>query len=352
MTVRIGILGAARIAPKAVLEPARRVPGAEVVAVAARDPQRAARFARRYAIPHVHPDYTQLIADPAVNVVYNALPNHLHGAWTIAALHAGKHVLCEKPLAANYTEAQQIAQAAYTTNRLVMEAFHYRYHPAFLRILQLVAGGELGPLRHLEAHFCVPLVRLGDIRYRFDLAGGATMDLGCYAVHMLRTVAGREPDVLQARARRLWRPLDTRVDRRMDAELAFPAAESGHAPISAQLSASLLSSTPLRVQLIVTGENGEARLWNPVLPHKFHRVRVRRGTHWQTEHFGHTTTYIYQMQALIEAIATGQPPPTDVLDGLANMRVLDDIYRRAGLPLRQPASLSAAAPGSTVGAAQ
>lgn len=335
MAIRIGVLGAARISPKAVVFPAQKIPEIEIAAVAARSVERAEQFAHRHNIPTVHTGYDDLINDPTLDVIYNPLPNHLHGAWTVAALRAGKHVLCEKPFAANAEEAQAIAKTAAETGRVVMEAFHYRYHPVFIRALEIIAQGELGPLQRLEADFCTPLLRPRDIRYRYDLAGGALMDLGCYTVHMLRTLAGDEPTVVDARAR-CFTPS---VDRRMDAELVFNASPHSRAgaTVTARTSCSLFSSTLLRVMLVAQCEHGELRLLNPVLPHLFHRLRVRVGSEWRTERFSGPTTYAHQMRVFVQALQTGTPPPTDAHDGTANMRVLDAIYRRAGLPLRRPA---------------
>jgi predicted dehydrogenase len=329
--LRFGILGAARIVPNALIKPARAMPEIEIAAIAARDPQRAQRFAQQHAIPVVHSSYAALIADPSLDAIYNPLPNHLHAQWTIAALQAGKHVLCEKPFAANAHEAAAMVAAAQACGKILMEAFHYRYHPAFLRMQELVAGGELGKLQHLEVHFCTPLLRLNDIRYRFELAGGATMDLGCYCIHMLRTLAAAEPVVLAAQARTL-RP---HVDRRMDADLIFPA--SPHNPttaVTARFVCSFFSSTLLRIILVARCEQGEARLLNPVLPQLFHRLRVRRGKHWQSEHFPGEASYTYQLRAFLKSVQTGQPPLTDAADGLANMRTIDAVYRATGLPLR------------------
>src|SRR2546422_5295627 len=129
--LRFGILGAARIAPMALVRPAQRVPEASVLAVAARDPERARRFAARHGIPRVHPSYDALLADPEIDAIYNPLPNALHAPWTIRALAAGKHVLCEKPFAANAAEAGGMARAAERSGRGLMEAFHSRYHPPF-----------------------------------------------------------------------------------------------------------------------------------------------------------------------------------------------------------------------------
>jgi predicted dehydrogenase len=250
-----------------------------------------------------------------------------------------------------------------------MEAFHYRYHPVFLRALDIVASGELGPLRNLEAHFCTPFLRPGDIRYRYDLAGGATMDLGCYAVHMLRALADAEPIVIHAEAR----CMSPNLDRRMDADLIFhdlPHARPGFS-VRAHLVCSFFSSTPLRMILTAHGERGELRLLNPILPHfslptargllshlfravgrrskseapwgpQLHRLRVRTGSTWRTERYPGASTYTYQLQAFVRAIEDNQAPVTDAQDGLANMHVLDAIYARAGLALRQPAPLRAA----------
>ena len=147
--LRIGTLGAARITPAALCKPAARLPGAEVVAVAARDEGRAQKFAAKHGIATVHGSYEALLADRNVEAVYNPLPNGLHGKWTLAALAAGKHVLCEKPFTANAEEAEQVAAAASASGLVVMEAFHYRYHPLVTRLLEIVRD-ELGPIRRVE----------------------------------------------------------------------------------------------------------------------------------------------------------------------------------------------------------
>ncbi len=199
-TVRIGVLGAARIAPAALIRPARVLDGVQVAAIAARDRNRAGTFAAKHGIATVHDSYDALLADPAIDAIYNPLPNGLHGRWTIAALRAGKHVLCEKPFTANADEAESVAEVARATGPVVMEAFHYRYHGLTARMLDILASGELGDVRHLDTWLCFPLP-VADIRWQLDLAGGALMDAGCYAVHLLRTLAGAEPVVRSAQAK-------------------------------------------------------------------------------------------------------------------------------------------------------
>ena len=182
----------------ALIRPARSVAEVTVAAVAARDRSRAETFAARHGIPTVHRGYAEVIADPTLDAVYVPLPNALHAEWTLAALAAGKHVLCEKPMTANADEAQKVAAAAETSGLVVMEAFHYRHHPLMTRALELV--GEIGPVRHVETRLCFPLPKFNDIRYDHALAGGAMMDAGCYAVHALRTLGGAEPTVVSATA--------------------------------------------------------------------------------------------------------------------------------------------------------
>ena len=139
--MQIGVLGAARIAPRALIKPAKANPDVVVAAVAARDVSRARAFAAKHGIARVHDSYEALLADPHLDAIYNPLPNGLHGKWTRAALAAGKHVLCEKPFTANAAEAREIAGVAAQSDRVVMEAFHYRYHPMALRIEEIIASG-------------------------------------------------------------------------------------------------------------------------------------------------------------------------------------------------------------------
>jgi predicted dehydrogenase len=322
--LKIGILGAARIVPMAIIRPARVVPEVSVVAIAARNPARARAFAQRHRIPRVHDTYAALIQDPELDAVYIPLPNSLHAEWSIRALRAGKHVLCEKPMASNAEEARQMAAAASESGRVLVEAFHYRYHPLALRMKEIVDSGELGTIRHLEAHFCVPLLFPGNIRYRFDLAGGATMDLGCYAVNVLRYLAGAEPEVTAASARLA----SAQVDRFMRAELRFPDGRTG------QIVCSLFSRILIRSRVVVRGDQGELRVTGPFHPQLFHRFEVRAGRSLRSERFPGEGTFIHQLRALVKAVYGRATVATDAMDAIANMRVIDAIYAKAGLRRR------------------
>jgi predicted dehydrogenase len=324
--LRIGILGAARIAPLALVNPAKGNAEVVVAAVAARDASRAQAFAAKHDIARVHQNYETLIADPDLDAVYIPLPNGWHGRWTRAAVAAGKHVLCEKPFTANAAEAREIAELGAKSDRVVMEAFHYRYHPLSLRVEQIIASGELGKLERVEAALCFPLPKFSDIRYNYSLAGGATMDAGCYAVHMVRTFGGSTPEVVSAQAKLR----DSQIDRAMTAELRFAAGHTGRARCS------MWSSRLLQINAHVVGDQGELRVLNPVTPQFFHRLSVRSAGGKRVERFPRRASYAYQLDAFVGAVLRGETVKTTPEDAIENMTVIDSIYRAAGLPLREP----------------
>jgi predicted dehydrogenase len=322
--VRIGVLGAARIAPAAIVKPARASNEAELVGIAARDRSRADAFAMKHGVPRVFGSYADLLADPDVDAIYNPLPNGLHAEWTIAALEAGKHVLCEKPFTNNAQEAEAVAAVADRTGLVVMEAFHYRYHPLADRMRALVEDGELGTLEHVETALCFPLPRFSDIRYQYDLGGGATMDVGTYTVHLARLLGLEEPTVTMARAK-LRSP---GVDRAMTAELAFPSGHTG------RITCSMWSSDILKTVVKARGSRGELHVINPTNPHVWHRMRVKVDGVSRTERFSRRPTYEYQLDAFTAAVLRGEPTHTPPSDSIANMRVLDAIYVAAGMQPR------------------
>ena len=323
--LRIGTLGAARITPMALIRPARHTARVSVTAVAARDRGRAEKFARKHGIEKVHEDYASLLADPAIDAVYNPLPNNLHAEWTLRALDAGKHVLCEKPFTSNALEAERVHRAAEHSDRIVMEAFHYRYHPLAQRLRDLVASGELGKPRFIETWMCIPLPLPGDIRYRLDLAGGATMDTGCYAIHLARTIAGEEPIVVSARAKLA----SERVDRAMEADVRFPSGAEG------RIHCSLWSWKIGKIAAVVKLDGGEIRALNPILPQFFHGLKWRKdGGPWTKEKFPKKPTYEYQLEAFRDAVIDGEPFITTTAEAVKNMKVVDAVYQAAGLEPR------------------
>ena len=166
--IRFGVLGAARIVPNALIAPCAEEPRAAIHCIAARDPSRAEQFAKAHSIPVVHSSYFEVIDDPTIDALYNPLPISLHHRWTLEALAAGKHVLCEKSFSANAREAEEMARAATESGRVLMDAFHYRYHPAFRRAREIVAAGRLGRVESVEACFHVPITDPADIRLNYE----------------------------------------------------------------------------------------------------------------------------------------------------------------------------------------
>ena len=326
MTLRIGVLGAARITPSAVLRPARSVAEVEVTAIAARDPDKARKFAAKHGIPKVHASYDALLADPDIDAIYNPLPNGLHGRWTIASVQAGKHVLCEKPFTANADEARAVAEVVRPTDRVVMEAFHYRYHPFTDRVVEVIGSGEIGEVRHIETWMCIPLPLLRDIRWQLPLAGGSLMDVGCYALHQLRTYAGAEPEITSATAK-LLKP---GIDRWVRADARFADGRTGRITV-AMLSARLLS-----LGARIDGTEGTVTVRNPTAPQLLGKLTVNAGGTKRSERATKEATYLHQLRAFAGAVLRGEPFPTTVEDAIANMAAIDACYRAAGLEPRTP----------------
>jgi predicted dehydrogenase len=325
--VRVGLLGAARITVPALVEPAREG-GVRLVAIAARDRVRAEAFASLHAVDTVLDRYADVIGCAEVEAVYNALPNGWHGPWNLAAIAAGKHLLAEKPFASNAEEAVEVAAAARRGDVVVMEAFHYTYHPVARRMREILASGELGQLRHVETIFQIPSPEPDDLRWSLPLAGGASMDVGCYCLHAQRSLAGwagGEPVVVTARARELVQGQG--VDESIEAELRFPSGATGRVRYG-------MVSDVRRATWRIVGTNGEALAMEFVNPQLDDRVIVTgRGTS-RVEHPGIRPTYAYQLESFVDAVRHGAPVPTDVDDSIATMRLIDQCYLAAGLPLR------------------
>lgn len=322
--IRIGVLGAAAIVPMALTNPARSVLEAQIVAIAARDPRRAQRFAKRHNIPHVHQTYDDLLADPEIDAIYNPLPNGLHAEWTIRALKAGKHILCEKPMASNAKESEEMAKFADETGLVLSEAFAYRYHPLTARVKEFIASGDIGNVQHIHAQFSFLLPAPNNIRFKYELAGGALMDCGCYPVSLIRHVAETEPSVERAEAR-LFAP---QVDHNMTADFSFSDGRTAH------MECGMLSPKLFRSVLKVDGDAGTLRVLSPFQPHVFNWLTVKGKNLNIHERISGENSYALQLRAFIKAIRGEMKLNTDPSDAIGNMRVIDAIYAKAGLNKR------------------
>ncbi|MDN0200099.1 Gfo/Idh/MocA family oxidoreductase [Streptomyces sp. S.PNR 29] len=325
--LRIGLLGAARITERSLIAPARAT-GHRLVAVAARDRSRAQAYAEEHGVERVADSYADLVADPEIDVVYNPLANGLHGPWNVAALAAGKHVLSEKPSASNAEEATDVRKAAEKAGTVFMEAFHYLFHPVTRRLHELLASGELGELRHVEALVAIPAPPDTDPRWSLPLAGGALMDLGCYSLHALRMLApwaGGAPRLVSARGgERAGAP---GVDEWLDADLEFPGGATGSARCH-------MAYGELEMSIRIAGTRGEVTAPNFVLPQMDDRVVVRTADGERTEQLGTRSSYTYQLEAFAARVREGTPVPLDADDAVATMTLIDACYRAAGFDPR------------------
>lgn len=326
-TLRWGILGPGRIATRMVGAVAASARG-NLVAVASRDAGRAARFAADHAIPTSFGSYAALVASPDVDVIYIALPNHLHAEWTIRALDAGKHVLCEKPLALTVEEVDAIAAACARTGRIAVEGFMYLHHPQVLRTLELVRSGALGRLEVVNGTFSFFLTDDADPRVDPGMGGGSLWDVGCYPVSMARRIAGEEPDRVGALAR-----FDARgVDRTFLGQLHFPG------DLYAQFDSGF--AAPHRERIEVVGSDATLVLDNPFLSEPYGppaTLTMRRDDTSSAVAVESVDQVRAEVDDLAAAIIDGTPPRVDLAFSRGNVATLVDLDRAARANAPPPA---------------
>ncbi len=324
LMLRFGTLGAAAITPRALVYPCVDEPGAYISVIAARERERAEAFAQAHNIPRVVDDYQAVIDHDKVDAVYVPLHIPAHHEWTIKALRAGKHVLCEKPMAANAAEAAEMAAVAREEGRVLMDAFHYRYHPVFERALEIVRSGVLGTLERVDAAFHVPVNDPENIRMNYQTGGGVTMDIGCYPISWVRHLLGSEPVGVDAEAEE--GPPD--VDLMLRTEMRFADG------VIATTSGDMRPDARFRADFTVTGSAGRLKVTNPLVPQSGHLLELEVDGAIEHETRDRRPTYGYQLDAFLAAIRDGQPLATDGDDGAAQMAVIDRCYQAAGMRLR------------------
>jgi xylose dehydrogenase (NAD/NADP) len=318
--VRWGLMSTARI-NAAVIPGLKESPSSELVAVASRMGERAAEYALEWGIPRAHGSYEALLADPEVEAIYISLPNGPHVEWSIRALEAGKHVLCEKPLARHPADVERAFDAADRAGRLLMEAFMWRHHPQTSKLLELVEGGAFGELRLVRATFSV-MLRAEDVRLDPALAGGSLMDVGCYCVNGSRLLAG-EP--LEASARQVLGP--SGVDLRLAGTLVFPGDVLGQLDCAFDL--------PYRQGLEAVGSEGSVRVARPWAIDEPGLFLDRAGKS-ERVHVETADRYRLQSDNFSSAIRGLEPPLLGREDALGQARAIDGLYRsaeRGGMPI-------------------
>lgn len=332
MTIRLGLLAASRIAKSAIIDPLPDVDGVEVTAVAARDLGRARATADEWGATYAYGSYQELIDSDEVDAIYIGTPASSHREWSIAAINAGKHVLCEKPLASNAADAQLIADAAAAAPEVVvMEAFHWRYHPCAQQIRDIIDSGALGQLQRMESIFDIPVgaIPQTDIRWNLPLGGGATMDLGCYSIQWARWVASADPTVMpQVVSASTVSPVPG-IDGSLGAELLWPSG------LSAFIHSSMIAKgDKVDARLVVRGSAGEMVVYNPLCPQSGASIKVTTDDGTTLHEVSSSSTYFHQLVAFRNAIVDGTPFPTTVEDGVRNMAIIDACYTAAGLEPR------------------
>jgi xylose dehydrogenase (NAD/NADP) len=308
-----GILSTARI-NRHVLVGARKSNRVEIVAVASRDDARAEAYARKHGIPRSHGSYEALLADDAVEAVYIPLPNSMHVEWTIRALQAGKHVLCEKPLARRAADAEHAFDVAEEAGRFLMEAFMYRHNPQTRRLVELVDAGAVGQLRLIRAAFSFTVEGSTNIRLLAELDGGALMDVGCYCVSASRLLAGEPVRVngeqLSARG----------VDVRFAGTMRFDNDVIGQFDCGLDL--------PFRDELEVIGSDGSLFLddpWHCRSP----LIELRRAGGSERIEIDLADSYQLELENLSEAIRGEAEPLLGREDAVGQARSLEELYRAA-----------------------
>ena len=321
--VRWGVLSTAKIGIDKVIPATAAADRCEVVAIASRDLERARAAAFELGIAHAFGSYEDLLADPDVDAVYNPLPNHLHAEWTIAAARAGKHVLCEKPLATTSADAERMIQACEAEGVLLMEAFMYRLHPTWEAVTSLVASGRIGELKTVQSWFSYFNDDPGDIRNLVETGGGALYGIGCYCVNLSRMLFGAEPERVGGSVLR-------------DPVMGIDVLTSGildFGDVVATFTCSTRAEPDQRVHIY--GTEGRISLEIPfnIPPDRPTRVSLTAGgdppVRPETEvfTFDPANEYTIQAERFAAAVVDGGQVPIPPSDAVGNLRVIEELFR-------------------------
>jgi len=311
-----GLLSTARI-NNALITPLRASKRNKLAAVASRSQQNADAYAKEKKIPRAHGSYESLLADPEIDVIYNPLPNHLHAEWTIKAVEAGKHVLCEKPLALSVEEVDAIQAAARKHGRVVAEAFMYRHHPQTLKVVELVQGGSIGTLKLIKGSFSFMLTREGDVRLNPEWGGGSIWDVGCYPISYARTVVGAAP--LDVFGQQVTGP--TGIDETFVGQMRFPN------DVHMQFDSSFV--IPLHAFVEIVGSEGTLNIPAPFKPNENEKIYLTRQGKTETIKIKGQELYIGEVEDMADAILLGKEPRISLEDSRANVMVIKALLESA-----------------------
>jgi len=316
MTLHWGLLGTARI-NRALIPPLRASARNELVAVASRSIEKAEAYAKQRNIPRAFGSYEAMLADPDIDVIYNSLPNRLHAEWTIKAAQAGKHVLCEKPLAVTVDEVDAVRAAAEQAGVVVAEAFMYRHHPQTLKIKELVDSGAIGTLRLVRGSFTFNLAREADVRLDPALSGGSIWDVGCYPIGYARFVVGAEP--IEVFGWRVTGP--TGVDEVFAGQMRFTGE------VYAQFDCGFRA--PFRTHIEIVGGEGTISVPHPFKPGVNEQIHLTRGDDVETIGIPGQELYVGEVEDMADAILLGKAPRVSLADSRGNVASIAALLQSA-----------------------
>jgi predicted dehydrogenase len=318
-----GLLSTARI-NRALIPPLRASNRNQLAAVASRTQESADRYAREWKIARAHGSYEALLADPEIDVIYNPLPNHLHAEWTIKAVEAGKHVLCEKPLALNVEEVDAIRSAAREHGRVVTEAFMYRHHPQTLQVQEMVKNGSIGTIKLIRGSFTYVLSREGDVRLDPAMGGGSIWDVGCYPISYARTLVGENP--LEVFGWQVTGP--TGIDETFVGQMKFEK------DILAQFDSSFV--TPFHTFMEIVGSEATLNIPRAFKPATDEKIYLTRGDKPETIKIKGQELYLGEVEDMADAVLLGQPPRISLDDSRGNVAILSAFVEsaKAGKPIQ------------------
>lgn len=311
-----GLLSTAKI-NRALIKPLNASKRTRLLAVASRSQSTADAYAGEWKIPRAHGSYEALINDPEIDVIYNSLPNHLHAEWTIKALRAGKHVLCEKPFALTVDEVDAVATAVKETGKVAAEAFMYRHHAQTLKVKEIVDSGQLGTLQLIKGAFSFKLEREGDIRWMLELGGGSIWDVGCYPISYARMLVGAEPVEVFG-----WQVTGPGGgDETFTGQMRF--ANGVHMQFDSSF------KVPLRSYMEIVGTEGTLIVPNPFKPGKSNSLQLNREGNETILKVKGDELYMGEVDDMCDAILKGTPPRVSLEDSRANVAVIVALLKSA-----------------------
>jgi predicted dehydrogenase len=321
-----GILSTARI-NRALIKPLAASNRTQLLAVASRDPFTGEAYAREWKIPKAYGDYESLLIDPEIDVIYNPLPNHLHAEWTVKALNAGKHVLCEKPLGLTLEEVDSMIKASRHNNKVLAEGLMYRHHAQTLRVKQIVQNGDLGKVQFIRGSFSFKLNREGDYRNFKHMGGGSLWDIGIYPISYARMIVGEDPEEVFG-----WQ-----VQGAGGCDISFAGQMKFPNGVICQFDSSFES--PFHTSMEIVGTSATLFVPKPFKPGKSNTLLIRREDEEKSTTIDGGDLYLGEVEDMVSSILEEKPPRVTLQDSRGNiaaiLALLDSAEKRRPVSVKE-----------------